>query len=73
MILNTNSIVQDVIQIKNGIIKHENGSVKNITHVKKIIAGILAHVFVRIASIKKVLMTLQWSSVMKFELLWILY
>ena len=59
MILNANSIVQDVIQIKNGIIKHANGSAKNIANAKKIISAILAHIFVKIASIKKVLMILQ--------------
>ena len=40
-----------VIQIKNGIMKHVNVNVKIIINVKKIKAGILAHVFVRIASI----------------------
>ena len=51
MVVNTNSIVQHVIQIKNGIIKYLNVNVK-ISHMqKKVIVGILAHVFVRIASI----------------------
>ena len=44
-----NSIVQHVIRIKNGIIKHVNVNVK--IGAKKIIVGILAHVFVRIVSI----------------------
>ena len=47
MILNANSKVQHVIQIKNGIIKHVNVNVKIIVSAKEIIAGILAHVFVR--------------------------
>ena len=47
----SNSIVQYVIQIDNGIIKHVNLSVKIIVHAKKIIVGFLEHVFVRIASI----------------------
>ena len=51
VILNANSIVQYVVQIKNGIIMHVNMNVKIIVHAKKIIAGILAHVFVRITSI----------------------
>ena len=51
VILNANSIVQYVVQIKNGIIMHVNMNVKIIVHTKKIIAGILAHVFVRITSI----------------------
>ena len=50
-IVNANSIVQHVIQIKNGIVKHVNGNVKIIISVKNIIVGILAHVFVRIVSI----------------------
>ena len=40
-----------VIQIKIGIIKHVNENVKIIISAKKIIVGILAQVFVRIASI----------------------
>ena len=48
MILNANSIVQDVIQIKNGIMINVNVSVTPIAHAEKIIVGILAHVFVKI-------------------------
>ena len=44
---NANSIVQIAIDIKNGITKHVNVNVKIIVHSKKIIAGILAHLFVR--------------------------
>ena len=47
----SNSVVQHVFQIKNEIIKHVNVNVKIIVHAKKIIAGILAHVFVRMVSI----------------------
>ena len=43
--VNANLIVQHVIQIKNGIIKHVNVNVKIIISAKKIIVGILAHVF----------------------------
>ena len=50
MIANANSIVQHVIQKKNGIIKHVNVNVKVIKSVKKILLGILAHVFVRIVN-----------------------
>ena len=49
--INANSIVQNVIQTKNGIIKHVNMNVKIIVHAKKIIVGILVHVFLRIAFI----------------------
>ena len=44
------NLVSLAIEIKNGIMKHVNVSIKIIVHVKKIIVGILAHVFVRIAS-----------------------
>ena len=48
IIVNANSIVQHVIQIKKGIIINVNKSPKSIARAKKIIFGILAHVFVRI-------------------------
>ena len=51
VIVNANTIVQHVIQIKTGIIKHVNVNVKIIVSTKKIIVGILAHVFVRIVNI----------------------
>ena len=51
MIVNANSIAQYVIQIKNGTIKHVNVNIKIIVGAKKIIVGILPHVFVRIVSI----------------------
>ena len=51
VIANANSIVEHVIQIKNGIMKYVNVGVKIIVSTKKIIAGILPHVFVRIVSI----------------------
>ena len=51
VIANTNLIVQHVIKIKNGRIKHVNMNEKIIIITKKIIVGILAHVFVRIVSI----------------------
>ena len=40
---------------------------------EKDIVGVLAHVFVRIRSNKKVLLILHWLSVMKLQLLWIIY
>ena len=46
-ILNENSIVQHLIQIKNGITTNISGSVKCTVRVKKIMVGILAHVSVR--------------------------
>ena len=50
VILNANSIVQYIIQIKNGMKKHVNVSVKVAIHAKKVIVGIAGHVFARAAS-----------------------
>ena len=49
--INTSSIVQHVIQIKNGIMIDVNVSAKSITQTKKIIVRILRHVFKRIVGI----------------------
>ena len=46
---------------------------KIIVSAKKIVAGILVHIFLRIASIQKVLLIRQLSRVRKLYLLWILY
>ena len=48
---NVNPIVEDVIQSKNVIIKCVNVNVEIIISVKKIIAGFLAYVLVRIVCI----------------------
>ena len=45
--VSANSIVQFAIQIKNGLTKLVNVNLKVIVHAKKIIVGILVHVFVR--------------------------
>ena len=50
MIVDATSIVQYLIQVKNGIIKHVNVNVNIIVNVKKIVE-IQTHVFVRIVSI----------------------
>ena len=47
-IVNANSMVQHVIQMKNRIIINVNLSIKSIVHSKKIVLGILAHVFAKI-------------------------
>ena len=57
--LNVNSVLQHVIQIKIAIMKHVNASVKIIVRVKRIIFGILAHVFVKMVSILKALLMIQ--------------
>ena len=51
VIVNVNSKVKHVIQIKNRIMKYVDVSVKFTVHAKKAIAGILAHVFGRMKSI----------------------
>ena len=50
MIVNANSIVRNVIEIKDGIIKNVNVNVKINVHAKNIIVRILVYVFVRIVS-----------------------
>ena len=47
---NADSIVQQAFQIKNGIMIYVNVSVKSIARAKNIIAGILAHVLMKIGS-----------------------
>ena len=50
VILNANPLVQHVNQIRNGIMKHVNVSVKIIVNAEKIV-GILVHAIVRNESI----------------------
>ena len=47
MIVKAISIVQHVIQIRNGVMINVSVSVKKIVCTKEIIFGILAHVFLR--------------------------
>ena len=51
MIANVNSKLQNVVQIKNGILIVANTIVKSIVKEKKIIAGILTHLFVTVVGI----------------------
>ena len=46
MIVNASSEVQHIVQIKSEIMMNANASVKNIVRAKKIMVGILSHVFV---------------------------
>ena len=59
MIVDVNSIVKHVTQIINGIKKGFNVSVKVIIGAKKIIVGILAHIFLKIVSTSKSLGIIQ--------------
>ena len=51
MTVNANSIVQHVFKMKNGVIINVSASVTSIIRAKRIIVGILAHMFVRIVGI----------------------
>ena len=51
MVVNANAIVQQVVEIKNWIMKHVDVSVKIIVDTKKIIVGIVEHAILRIVSI----------------------
>ena len=55
-IVNGSLMLKHVIQIKNGIMEHVYGSVKIIVNAKKITIEILAHAFVKMVSISKVLL-----------------
>ena len=54
-----NSIVQHIFKIKNEIMINVNVSAKSIACARKIIAGILAHVFVGTVGVKKLLVITQ--------------
>ena len=51
MVVNANAIAQQVVEIKNWIMKHVDVSVKIIVDTKKIIVGIVEHAILRIVSI----------------------
>ena len=55
-IVNGSLMLKHVIQIKNGIMEHVYVSVKIIVNAKKIAVEILAHAFVKMVSISKVLL-----------------
>ena len=58
---------------QNVITKHVNVNVKIIVNAKDIIVGILAHLFLRTASIYRVFLMIQNLCVMKLHMLWILH
>ena len=62
---NANSIVQHVTQVKNGIKKHVNVNLKTIVTAKKIMVGIVGHVFVRIASIADTIIIMDTREIKK--------
>ena len=48
---NVNLMVESVIQIKSGITINNDASAKKITHVKKLLFGILLHVVAKMVNI----------------------
>ena len=50
MVVNANSTLQHVIQIKNGMMKHANVNVKTFKCATKILVGILESVFVKMVN-----------------------
>ena len=48
---NVNLVVENVIQIKGGITRNVDESIKNILYVKKIKLGILLHVLTKLVNI----------------------
>ena len=64
-IVNVNSIVQYVIQIKNGKMIYANARAKIIVSAKNITFGILVHVFLKIVSIQKLFLMIQKLCVME--------
>ena len=57
--VNVNLMEGNLIQVSSGITINVDMSVKNIIHVKKIIFGILVHVFVKMENIWQVLWMIQ--------------
>ena len=65
--INVHLIEQNVIQINGGIKINVDVSAKNIIYVKKIIFGILVHVYVKTENIQQVLWMIQLLFVMKLQ------
>ena len=51
MNVNVNLMEENVIEIKSGITVDVDANVKNIIYMKKIISGILLHIFAKIVNI----------------------
>ena len=62
--VNVNLILENIIQIKSGIVINVDASAKNIKCLKNIF-GILLHVAAKIVNIQQVVLTIQWLRLMK--------
>ena len=64
--LNVNLVVENVIQIKSGIMINADVTTKNI-FVKRIIFGILLHVVAKVVNVQQVILTIHRLRVMKLQ------
>ena len=69
MIVNANSIVPHVIQIKNGITVNVNVTAKNIKRASKVIVGIQSHILVKLVENSKYLKNIVDNSNIGFDLI----
>ena len=69
MIVNANSIVPHVIQIKNGITVNVNVTAKNIKRASKVIVGIQSHILVKLVENSKYLKNVVDNSNIGFDLI----
>ena len=69
MIVNANSIVPHVIQIKNGITVNVNVTAKNIKRASKVIVGIQSHILVKLVENSKYLKNVADNSNIGFDVI----
>ena len=69
MIVNANSIVPHVIQIKNGITVNVNVTAKNIKRASKVIVGIQSHILVKLVENSKYLKNVVDNSNIGFDVI----
>ena len=60
-------MVKNVIQINVGIVINVDVGMKNVMYVKKIIFGILLHLFAKMENIQQILLMIQQLRVMKLQ------
>ena len=69
MIVNANSIVPHVIQIKNGITVNVNVTAKNTKRASKVIVGIQSHILVKLVENSKYLKNVADNSNIGFDVI----
>ena len=69
MIVNANSIVPHVIQIKNGITVNVNVTAKNVKRASKVIVGIQSHILVKLVENSKYLKNVADNSNIGFDVI----